>query len=158
MRIRALTLVVTAGLIASGCISYSSHRGYPPPPPPPPQPVRADPVPQVVYVPVQEGQTVDHARSADLQARFAAAQNISSFVEKDAAMSTIATHAAAAGDVELTKRALDEISSFVARDDASASAALTLSNLGRRAEALEIANSISAFTKRDQTLAKLATR
>lgn len=155
---RRMGLLVLVGLSLPGCISYSSHRGYPPPPPPSPAPVRADPAPQVIYVPVKEGQPVEEARAADLQARFDAANNISSFVEKDAAMSALARHAAAAGDAAMTNKALGEISSFVTRDEAAALAAVTLSNLGRRAEAIEIANGISSFVKRDQTLAKLATR
>lgn len=156
MRIGPLASLLGLSLTLSGCIAYSNHRSYPAPPAP--APVRADPVPQVVYVPVEQGQTVDEARAADLRARFEAANGISNFMEKDAAMASIARHAAAAGDVEMTRQSLAAISSFMTRDEAAASAALTLSNLGRRAQALEIANGISAFTKRDETLAKLATR
>jgi hypothetical protein len=145
MRIYAAALAAISGSLIGGCFSYS-HREYQEPPA------------RVVYVPVGEGQTNEQAVAQDLEARLQAANGITSFVEKDAALGEIAVSAASAADAEITRRSLAQMTSFTARDEASQRAAMMLACRGRRSEAIGIANGMTSFTKRDETLARLASR
>lgn len=146
---KSIALVVCAAgvLSCAGCLLISVEKKVSPPPPPPP--------PQVVYVPVQPtSQPV--VTGTDLQARYAAASDVSSLSTRDTLMAKLAADAAGIGDVAMAKQALLQIASLSMRDNTSESVALTLAGRGQRAEAAEIARSISSLSQRDKTLAALA--
>jgi hypothetical protein len=94
--------------------------------------------------------------STEFEKRFAAAQAILAFPERDEALAAIAHDAAQAGDAALTKKVLAEITAFTTRDDAIRDAVRELVKKGLRTEALEIARTITAFPTRDAVLRELA--
>jgi len=95
-------------------------------------------------------------RAADLQARLAVAERITSFPEQDRALANIARDAAQNGDAALARRALERMTAFTARDAAIADAARLLARAGRRAEAIELARMITSFVERVRVLKELA--
>src|SRR5690242_16535498 len=94
-----------AGIGLTGCIIVSRNEHSVTPPP------------QVVYVPVVATTQVAVV-STDFAARIRAAETITSFVERDAALGQIAQDAASCGDAVMTRQALQGMTQFTARDRA----------------------------------------
>jgi len=96
------------------------------------------------------------ASPQELAARYEAANAISAFDKRDAALAALAKDAAASGDSTLVKKVIGKISMFTARDDAAYESAMIIARVGRRPDAIEVAKMITSFTKRDAALRELA--
>lgn len=93
----------------------------------------------------------------DLQARLAAAREISSVNLRDQTLAVIAGEAANSTRPELIQNALNAITSVNLRDATAAQCALQLALKGRSDLGMDLARLIQSQNLRDQTLARLAT-
>ncbi len=100
----------------------------------------------------------EHSREvkSDLDARIAAAKTISSFTERDRALSVIAVDAAYECDIYHSVRALSMISSFTKRDSTAEKCADVFLEMRMHKEAHKVAEQVSSFTTRDRILSKIA--
>lgn len=96
------------------------------------------------------------ANSPELEARLAAAQQISNPTERDQALAKLSLDASASGAAEVVAKAVQGIGNPSVKDDSAAVAAIQLAGVGKPAEATQIASTISNPTLRDKTLSKLA--
>lgn len=94
--------------------------------------------------------------SQDFAGRLAAAEAISSTVEADQALVTIAIDAGKEGNGTVVRKAIDAMSSTITADSAAAEAAVAMARAGAAMEATKIADLISSTVQRDETLAKIA--
>lgn len=92
----------------------------------------------------------------DFAGRFAAADAISTDVERDQALVAVATDAARVGNSEVATKAISEMSSQITADSTASQAALALAEAGYPAAATELAQLISSTIERDATLSKIA--
>ncbi len=97
----------------------------------------------------------DKAES-NLGSRIAAARSISSFTERDSALSVIAIDAAQECDFYHTCKALSGISSFTKRDSSAEKCADIFLEKHMIDEARKVADQVSSFTTRDRILSKIA--
>ncbi len=93
----------------------------------------------------------------DFAARLDAANNISSFTDRDEALVGLAKDAAAAGEGTIARNAIQAIRTITTMNDATAEAAVLLAKNGNSAEATVVAKLIRSTSLRDETLARIAT-
>ena len=92
----------------------------------------------------------------NLAARLEAATMISSMMEKDRAMATLAKDAARAGEINIVKNSLRQIGGNETRDAAAHESVRLLAQHGHRKQAVEVARTISSMEIRDKALSELA--
>lgn len=90
------------------------------------------------------------------QGRLAAAKSITDAAMRNAALGSVANHAAVVGDVQVVEQALGAIDEKAKKNDATASAALLLFGHGERGQALRLTGQITDAAQRNETLAKMA--
>lgn len=94
--------------------------------------------------------------STDLDARIDAAKSITSFSDKDEALSVIAVDAAQQCDVHHAVKALSLMTSFSDRDAAAEKCADIFLAQHLIPEARKVANQMTSFSDKDRVLSKIA--
>jgi len=92
----------------------------------------------------------------DLAGRLAAAEGISSVIERDKALAAVALDAGHAANGEVAQQAVAAISSQIARDQSAAETAKALADIGQYSAATKLAENISSVIERDKMLAAIA--
>ena len=92
----------------------------------------------------------------DLRARLQVGQRITSWVDKDQALASVAKDAAQEGEVEIVRAALNGITGWATKDDAAAESAQRLAAAGMHTHALEMARLMTSWSKRDEILRALS--